>query len=147
MPRVSTIPPPLTSQGNGYRYAGLEYYGECFCGASVNGPQIDESNCVDPCTGNQTQACGGTDIISVYMDPTFPAVVNTTIADYQSLGCYSEGTNGRALEWQQNQLSTTNMTIEECLFACKDGGYSFGGVEFATQCFCGVVLGMWFSLG
>jgi hypothetical protein len=76
------------------------------------------------------------------MDPTFPTVNENTIADYASLGCYSEGTNGRALVWQQNQLSTTNMTVEECLFACKDGGYSFAGVEYATQCFCGVVLGI-----
>jgi hypothetical protein len=33
------------------------------------------------------------------------------------------------------------MTVEEYLFACEDGGYSFAGVEYATQCFCGVVIG------
>jgi len=119
----------------------LEYYGECFCGASVNGVQIAESNCNDPCSGNTTQACGGTDIISVYQDPTFLTVDNSTIADYKSMGCYSEGTNGRALIWQQNQLDPNSMTVEECLFACKNGGYSFAGVEYATQCFCGVVIG------
>jgi hypothetical protein len=57
------------------------------------------------------------------------------------MGCYPEGTNGRALIWQQNQLDPNSMTVEECLFACKDGGYSFAGVEYATQCFCGVVIG------
>jgi hypothetical protein len=116
------------------------------CGASVNGAQIPESSCNYPCTGNSSEVCGGTDILSVYQDPTFPSVSDSTIADYKALGCYSEGTNGRALVWQQDQISTTNITVEECLFACKDGGYPFAGVEYATQCFCGVVLGTFLAL-
>jgi len=39
----------LTLQGNDYEYAGLEYYGQCFCGASVNGVQTDEANCNYKC--------------------------------------------------------------------------------------------------
>ncbi|KIM95067.1 hypothetical protein OIDMADRAFT_149202 [Oidiodendron maius Zn] len=128
-------------KGNEYKYAGLEYYGECFCGASVNGVQLPESSCSYPCTGNASEICGGNDIISIYQDPTFPAVDNTTISDYQLLGCYSEGTSGRSLAWRQDQLSTSSLTVEECLFACKDGGYDYAGVEFAQECYCGVVLG------
>ena len=127
--------------GNDYKYAGLEYYGECFCGATVNGPKVDESLCNFPCTGDSGEACGGNDIISVYQDTTFPTVVDTIISDYMPMGCYSEGTPGRSLAWRQDQLSTTNLTVEECLFACKDGGYSFAGVEFGQECYCGVVLG------
>jgi hypothetical protein len=52
----------LTNQnaGNDFRYAGLEYYGECFCGATVNGALSDNSNCNAPCTGNSSEICGGT---------------------------------------------------------------------------------------
>ena len=32
------------------------------------------------------------------------------------------------------------MTVESCLTACKDQGYPFAGVEFGSQCWCGVVL-------
>ena len=78
-------------KGNDYKYAGLEYYGECFCGASVNGPQIAESNCNFPCTGNSKEVCGGNDIISIYQDTTFPTVSDSTISDYKPMGCYSEG--------------------------------------------------------
>ena len=78
--------------------------------------------------------------ISIYQDPTFPAVNDTVITDYHYVGCYSEGVGGRALEYQQN-LNTSTITIEECLFACKDNGFAFAGVEYATQCFCSVVFG------
>jgi hypothetical protein len=76
-------------KGNDYEYAGLEYYGECFCGSSVNGAQLSESSCTFPCTGNSSETCGGDDIISVYQDPTFPVVDDSTISDYQYAGCYS----------------------------------------------------------
>jgi hypothetical protein len=68
-------------------------------------------------------------------------VVNdSVITDYKYAGCYSEGVGGRALEYQQN-LDSDTITVEECLFACKDNGFAFAGVEYASQCFCSVVLG------
>ncbi|KAJ8065071.1 hypothetical protein OCU04_005784 [Sclerotinia nivalis] len=129
-------------KGNGYKYAGLEYYGECFCGASVGGPQTVESNCSFPCTGNNNESCGGNDILSVYQDTTFPTVDTTTISDYSPMGCYSDlGPNGRTLAWRQDQIPDANLTIEACLHACKEGGYAFAGVEYSQECYCGVVLG------
>lgn len=99
-----------------------------FCGASVYGPQVDESQCNVPCGGNSSETCGANNRLNIYQDPTFPTVDDSIISDYQSIGCYSEGTSGRALNWRQNQLSTTNLTIEECLYACKDNGFPVAGV-------------------
>jgi hypothetical protein len=84
------------------------------------------------------RGCSG--YISIYQDTTFPAVNDSVITDYNYVGCYSEGVGGRALEYQQD-LNTSTITIEECLFACKAGGFAFAGVEYASQCFCNVVLG------
>jgi hypothetical protein len=67
------------------------------------------------------------------MDPTFIPVDTTTISDYVSLGCYSEGINGRALAFQQTQLDPSLMTTELCLQTCKDIGYPLAGTEFASQ--------------
>ncbi|KAL2074513.1 hypothetical protein VTL71DRAFT_8291 [Oculimacula yallundae] len=128
-------------KGNDYQYAGLEYGQECFCGASVNNVQADEADCDFSCTGDNTEICGGNNRISIYQDPTFPVVDPTTISDYQKLGCYSEGSNGRSLAWRQNQVNASTMTVENCLTACKSGGYSFSGVEYGQECYCGVVLG------
>ncbi|MCJ1322778.1 hypothetical protein MMC15_008128 [Xylographa vitiligo] len=121
-------------KANGFRYAGLEYYGECFCGDAVNGPPaLSESDCSFACTGNNAEICGGFDFVSIYMDPTFTPVNNQTITDYVELGCYSEGTNGRAIAFQQNNLLASTMTTEICLQACKDEGYPFAATEFASQ--------------
>lgn len=38
-------------KGNGYRFAGLEYYGECRCGSSIGGIKVAESDCKLACTG------------------------------------------------------------------------------------------------
>lgn len=63
------------------------------------------------------------------LDPTFPVVSNKTISDYMSMGCYSEGPNGRALGWRQDDVNPTTLTVEKCLSSCLNGGYAFAGLE------------------
>ncbi|KAK3505006.1 WSC domain-containing protein [Neurospora crassa] len=129
-------------KGNGFRYAGLEYYGVCYCGNTVSGQQTDEEQCNYPCTGNSSQVCGGTDIISVYQDPTFLPDDEVTVADYDHLGCWTDDSEyGRALAYPQDQLEGSTLTTEKCLQACRDGGYPFAGTEFGGECWCGVVIG------
>ena len=126
-------------KANGYRYAGLEYYGQCFCGASVLGDPAEESMCSYPCTSNKNQVCGGNDYLSVYQDPTYPTE-DKSVLNYKSAGCFSEGIGGRSLVYRQDQLSDQTMTTEKCLSACKQGGYPYAGTEFGGECYCGVVL-------
>lgn len=77
----------------------------------------------------------------MYQDPTFLPVEETDITEYTALGCYSEGPNGRTLNWKQDELDGASLTVENCLTACKDEGYPFAGLEYGTECWCGVVLG------
>ncbi|KAF2730129.1 WSC-domain-containing protein [Polyplosphaeria fusca] len=130
-------------KGNNYRYAGLEYYGQCYCGASVSSGKALEADCNLPCNGDNSQACGGHDRLSVYQDPTFPDADAIAISsDYLSLGCYTEGSSGRSLDYSQwDYLNISAMTTETCLDACGSKGYPFAGTEFGRECYCGVVLG------
>jgi len=122
-------------KGNGYRYAGLEYYGICFCGQTVNGPELPEEQCNYPCTGNNSQTCGGSNIVSVYQDPTFLPHDDVIVEDYDSMGCWTDDTDyGKALAYPQDQINGPGMTVEKCLHACKDGGYPFAGVEYGGMC-------------
>lgn len=123
----------LTVVGNGYKYAGLEYYGQCFCGDSIAGNSISETQCNFACTGDKTQTCGGNDILSVYMDPTFPVTDPNTISDYMPQGCYAEGNYGRAVTYRQDQLDTATLTTEKCLAACKSQSYPLAGTEFGGE--------------
>ncbi|KAF8264876.1 hypothetical protein EI94DRAFT_1737429 [Lactarius quietus] len=56
----------------GYRLAGLEIQ-QCWCGYTLTtaggtgtGGQIDLCNCTSPCTGDQTEFCGGTGALLLY---------------------------------------------------------------------------------
>jgi hypothetical protein len=124
-------------KGNGYRYAGLEYYGECFCGASVaNGAQLlDDSHCSFPCNGNKSETCGGDKTLSVWQDTTFPVVAdNNSIADYAPVGCWTDNSSqGRALAYPQDSINGANMTQELCLTTCKTGGFPFAGLEYGRK--------------
>jgi len=122
-------------KGNGFRYAGLEYYGECYCGATVNGKQASSpSQCSFACTGNSSQVCGGNDRISVYQDPTFPVSDDVTINNYVPLGCYTDNSPlGKTLAWRMDNVDPNTLTPEKCLTACKAQGYPFAGTEYSRK--------------
>ena len=59
----------LDRQPVNYKYAGLEYEFECFCGNNDNYDMFGErpeSECADPCRGNSNQKCGDGNRLSVY---------------------------------------------------------------------------------
>lgn len=127
------------SSGNGFRYAGLEYYGICFCGGTVNGPQVADSECTFPCNGNKNEICGGNNLLSVWQDPTFPTE-DVEIGDYKPMGCYTDDSkNGRTLSWPA-EIEKATITTEKCLSACEQQGFPLAGTEFGGECWCGNVL-------
>ncbi|KAH7118765.1 WSC domain-containing protein [Dendryphion nanum] len=126
-------------KGNGFKYAGLEYYGECFCGSTIAGSTAPEADCNLPCKGNQNQTCGGFDRLSIYQDPTFSATVANS-GDYISLGCYTEGNGGRAFGTNLGSdiLDPSKMTNELCKNACGSKGYPYAATEWSRECYCGI---------
>ena len=52
----------------GYGIAGMEYSAECWCGTSIQsgGAPAPASDCNMPCTGDNTQPCGGPNRLNVY---------------------------------------------------------------------------------
>ncbi|OLN93917.1 WSC domain-containing protein-like protein 4 [Colletotrichum chlorophyti] len=129
-------------KGNRYRYAGLTYYGVCYCSQTVNSAALPEESCSWNCKANETQTCGGPGAYSVYQDPTFPSSTGVTIKDFESIGCWTDlpGT-GRTIAERQNEIPFDSLTPDKCLQACADDGYAFAGLEYGGECYCGVVIG------
>ncbi|XP_022312919.2 sialate:O-sulfotransferase 2-like isoform X2 [Crassostrea virginica] len=50
----------------GYRYFGVEFGKECFCGNTIGLPVITSSKCTMTCEGNRLLTCGGSSVIDVY---------------------------------------------------------------------------------
>ncbi|KAI9735773.1 MAG: hypothetical protein M1818_006382 [Claussenomyces sp. TS43310] len=70
--------------------------------------------------------------VSAAPSQTAPAL-KTTIGAYEYYGCQTEATNMRAL----SSASTANdsMTLENCAEFCA--GYTYWGVEYGRECYCG----------
>ncbi|KAL8654045.1 MAG: hypothetical protein Q9226_003590 [Calogaya cf. arnoldii] len=126
----------------GFDYFGLEYYRECYCGNDLqSGSRLAESpaECKYPCTGDKTQNCGGDSRLNVYQvagvaSPS--ASATPTPEDYAFEGCYTEGSESRALTgatYYDNQ-----MTNDKCAVTCR--GFTYFGTEYARECYCGNTL-------
>uniref|UniRef100_A0A914DYA6 C-type lectin domain-containing protein n=1 Tax=Acrobeloides nanus TaxID=290746 RepID=A0A914DYA6_9BILA len=50
-------------------------------------------------------------------------------------GCYTD-THNRLLSESNYEFRTDNTPIK-CIKTCKDGGFTFAGVEYSYECFCG----------
>jgi WSC domain len=68
---------------------------------------------------------------SVAPVPTGPITV-TSLSGHAYMGCYSEGTNGRALSDLQNPILADSVSVEACAAACSK--YTYFGVEYSHEC-------------
>ncbi|WVW80508.1 hypothetical protein I302_102492 [Kwoniella bestiolae CBS 10118] len=134
----------------GYTYAGTQYLSECWCSPYPPTLQVDEANCNFACSSNINEICGGNGVdqagsyISLFMDVTQGAgsvpkgpFVNNGTNGYTSIGCYTEGTGGRALSIGKGLGQATN--VANCTAACQ--GYAYAGVEYGQECYCGNTIG------
>ncbi|KAH8900410.1 Pyrrolo-quinoline quinone [Thozetella sp. PMI_491] len=137
----------------GYNLCGLQYRQECWGGKTLPTIQVDDADCDYVCTGDNTQSCGGNgagpgatgtyitlfayNASSTQAASTPSVVVNPGYLGYDSIGCWSEATTGRALP---NQVATTAKNVASCINACA-GKYEYIGLEYyGNECWCGTNL-------
>ena len=66
--------------------------------------------------------------------PGAPSVVPSA-GGYGYIGCYTDSTADRALTGLANPVAGGTLTIELCAAACA--GYTYFGVEYSVECYCG----------
>ncbi|KAK2002194.1 WSC domain-containing protein [Colletotrichum falcatum] len=144
----------------GLVFCGTQYQTECWGGNTMPNLKVDERNCDFACGGDLNQYCGGNGFggnqggayISLFADslqwdgntttpppatnPVGP-VVNPGVGQYVSQGCYTEATNGRALP---NLVTIQKKTVGQCITACAAVGYTYVGLEYGGECWCGNTL-------
>ncbi|CAD6446517.1 86c7ab1a-b181-4c17-907e-67653ddef4d4 [Sclerotinia trifoliorum] len=136
-----------------YSFAGTEYTSQCWCGNTpppLAAQDVTDALCNFACPGDSNDACGGTGYISVFYNPTeyvagsdpslYGPKTVSSVGNYNYLGCYSEGTAGRALAGLSPQAPPTGFTIELCAAGCQ--GFTYFGMEYANECYCGNLIGV-----
>ncbi|KAK4129599.1 copper radical oxidase [Parathielavia appendiculata] len=126
----------------GFAYAGTEYSVECFCGSSLAAgtEKVADSNCNMPCSGDATQPCGAGSRLSLFYTDSLTSsgpAPNPGVNGYTHVGCYAEGTTGRALTYGAGGIPAAEMTVAKCTAACRAANYNFAGVEYGGECYCG----------
>ena len=139
----------------GYIFCGTQYNVECWAGPTIPTLQVGDGNCNYPCAGNFNQICGGNGVgsgaggayISLFADstqfngntttPSTPPnpvggpYINPGVNGYTSIGCFTEGTNSRALSNGETMVSST---VAVCVAACAASNYIYAGLEYGQEC-------------
>ncbi|KAI8850377.1 hypothetical protein BC829DRAFT_488740 [Chytridium lagenaria] len=126
------------AEGKGYRFAGLEYGGECWCGTSIAARiPATPTDCNIPCDADPTLLCGGPNRLSLYGlnlpdVPTITATVSPTptttpVSPWTYLGVrigagYLPG------------------SCQEGCLGVVGKKYTFAGLEYGGECWCGVTV-------
>ncbi|KIW13478.1 hypothetical protein PV08_08666 [Exophiala spinifera] len=128
------------AQSGNYKYFGIEYASECWVGNTLasSAAPIAEGKCSMQCSGNSSEVCGGPNALSLFQNKNFQQPGNQpTVSNFTFLGCYMEGSSGRALGGSQSySTSDSGMTVEKCVSTCSSKGYSYAGVEYSKECYC-----------
>ncbi|CAG7852527.1 SubName: Full=Related to glyoxal oxidase {ECO:0000313/EMBL:CCA74839.1} [Serendipita indica DSM 11827] len=117
---------------SGYAYAGLEWGQGPFCGPSLPPTQVTDGRCNMPCQGDTTEICGGSLGLSVYRY-TSSNLTNYKTWSYDN--CYVDSIWNRVLP--NSKFVSGPMTIEKCLDACDAAGYTYAGLKYGGDEFCG----------
>jgi len=130
-----------TCSASGYTWFGVEYGSQCYCGTGLDtaSTKVSEGECDMKCTGDDSAKCGGPNRLNVYHATTGTAVGSNleTVGEFRYASCWTDDVNDRSLtavDWR-----TDDMTIEKCADKCEE--YSYFGLEFGRECYCGDELG------
>jgi hypothetical protein len=115
-----------TAEAMGFRYAGLQWYGQCFAGNQVGYSLVAGHQCNTPCSADPSQMCGGAWRNSIY----------ATRLQERYLGCFADDPY-RALP----HLVGVNHTVDSCTAAARAAGYAYAGLQWYGYCFAGNQLG------
>jgi hypothetical protein len=128
-------------KGKNYPLAGVEFGTQCYCGLNLaSGSSVGKTGCTMACGGNSAQTCGGSSRLNVYNNTLYePSSIVPSVAPYDLKGCFIDSSTARGLS-SFVYTSATNMTVEICVGKCSGKGYSFAGVEYGAECYCGNTL-------
>lgn len=116
----------------GYRYFGVEWGVECYCGnrRDETSMLVEDYQCGMPCAGDANQICGDDQRLSLYGPHDTPR--------YVYLGCQTNlDPNSPALGSEELFVSP-HMTNQMCSGKCdRPDAYDFFGTESGDNCRCG----------
>ena len=122
-----------TCNGKGYKYAGVEYASQCFCGDDILASASTTAAGNMACAGNSAQLCGGSGKINIFVNAN-AAAISGAPSGWTVNGCYPDSSSNRALD--AYSFSSSSMTPALCTSTCLSKGYNYAGLEYGGECYC-----------
>ncbi|KAF3172073.1 hypothetical protein TWF788_009516 [Orbilia oligospora] len=125
----------------GFKYAGVQYYGECHWGNALSSSSSPAASggCNTPCAGDNSQNCGGSYRLSLYLntgyvepEPPEPPKFNEGSDPWSLVGCHSDSTSNRAFPYSE---TSSTMTVAKCLELAL--GFKYAAVQGGNTCYWG----------
>ncbi|CAG7847892.1 WSC domain-containing protein ARB_07867 {ECO:0000305} Flags: Precursor [Serendipita indica DSM 11827] len=129
-----------------YVFAGVEYGAECYCSNTIlaTATAAVPGACSMPCAGDAAEICGGGNAINIYQyggtstpPPPGPSVL-PSYSGWSAQGCYIDSVADRSLPVPLAVPGgPAAMTVQLCLDAAYAAGYTYAGIEYASECWVG----------
>jgi len=68
--------------------------------------------------------------------PPMTGTQDPLLAGWSNIGCIAEGTSGRALTGAST-VDAVGMTVNTCAAFCANKGFTYAGIEWSQECYCG----------
>jgi hypothetical protein len=129
-----------------YRYAGVEFGRECYCGNAIaaNAQPIG-GECTMPCSGDSTLTCGAGDRLEIFLNDQYIDPTIATVPGFAYRGCRAEPDEARSLP--DMRFLEEDMTPAMCTSLCSDAGFLYAGLQWSRECWCASTIkgGHWVS--
>lgn len=93
------------------------------------------------CAGDKSVVCGAGNRLSVTADDNWRQTLfaRQSYASWSLVACYKDNVNGRTLPARMANTvgGAGNMTVANCLDACRDAGLLYCGLEYYQECYGG----------
>ncbi|XP_050537386.1 uncharacterized protein LOC126903300 isoform X2 [Daktulosphaira vitifoliae] len=117
----------------GFKYAGVTYKSECFCGDQPPNEstfsKVEDNQCNTKCSGDANQFCGGGWRMGV-----FTTGLKDLDIENRDVGCFILDENGLNTHTVKYEFVNTN-SPSRCSGLCKEVGYRYAGVA-KFNCYC-----------
>jgi len=124
-----------------FLYAGLEYFGQCFCDDILNdSAPVDASFCNTPCSADESETCGGAPYLSVYTGDYEPGCEQPDTCSFSAAGCYLN-TPDHVIPINPDTVGSLPSGDISCWDSCDQAGFNYGAYDSSNSiCYCALTL-------
>ncbi|CZR66932.1 uncharacterized protein PAC_16833 [Phialocephala subalpina] len=96
-----------------YKYAGVEYGRECWCGDSLEGgsSQVPDSECAMPCAGDAGEVCGDSVRLTLYEWAGNSSITSGQISSTQAAPSTTAAALSQVVSSTESETSTMTITV------------------------------------